>query len=83
VSWKDQLQVLDLAATDKIELTCRACGHLRYLTGAVLHARRGALRLTLSEVEGRARCRGRGCNGQMRLAMPHQGDTAAFIGGIA
>jgi hypothetical protein len=83
VSWKDQLQVLDLGAADKIELTCRACGHLRYLTGAELQSRGGALRLTLTQVEARARCRGRGCNGQMRLAMPHQGDTAAFIGGIA
>ena len=83
MSWKDQLQVLDLDASDKLELTCRACGHLRYLTGAMLQSRANALRLTLAQVEDRARCRGRGCNGRMRLAMPHQGETAGFVGGIA
>ena len=83
MSWKDQLQVLDLDPDSQIELTCRRCGHLRYLTGATLVARKDALRLTLSEVESRARCRQRGCSGAMRLAMPHEGDTMGFVGGIA
>jgi ribosomal protein L33 len=79
VSWKDQLQVLDLDASDKIELTCRACGHLRYLTGSMLQSRANALRLTLAQVEDRARCRGRGCNSRMRLAMPHQGERQGLL----
>lgn len=83
MSWKDQLQVCDLAPTDRLELTCRRCGHLRYLTGAEVQARPRVQHLTLAQVEERARCRQRGCNGPMRLAMPHQGDTVGFVGGIA
>lgn len=83
MSWKDQIQVCDLETTDRLELLCRKCGHLRYLTGAELLARRSASRLTLAEVEVRARCRQRGCGGRMRLAMPDQGDTVGFVGGIA
>jgi len=83
VSWKDRLQVLDLDPNDRVELTCRRCGHLRYLTGLALLARKGALRLTLSEVEARARCRQRGCSGTMRLAMPNERNTVGFVGGIA
>lgn len=83
MSWKDQLRVEDIEAGDRLELTCRRCGHLRYLIGAELHARRGIERLRLSEVEARARCRQRGCDGAMRLAMPDQGETVGFVGGIA
>lgn len=83
MSWKDRLQILDLAEGDRLELTCRRCGHVRYLTGTELHARLGSQRLTLSQVEARARCRQRGCSGGMRLAMPDQGDTVGFVGGIA
>jgi hypothetical protein len=83
VSWKDHIQVRDLGPADRVELTCRACGHVRYLTGAELHARKSAARLTLAQVEARARCRQRGCAGAMRLAMPRQGETVGFIGGIA
>jgi len=83
VSWKDRIQVCDLAPGDRLELLCRRCGRLRYLTGEELLARKSACRLTLAEVEKRARCRQRGCGGGMRLAMPDQGDTVGFVGGIA
>lgn len=83
MSWKDSIQVRDLGPDDRLELTCRSCGHVRYLTGAELQARPAASRLTLAEVEPRARCRQRGCGGRMRLAMPRQGETVGFIGGIA
>jgi hypothetical protein len=83
VSWKDRIQVCDLGGSDRLELLCRRCGHLRYLTGEELLARKSAVRLTLAEVEQRARCRQRGCGGAMRLAMPNQGDTVGFVGGIA
>lgn len=83
MSWKDRIQVCDLEPDDRLELTCRKCGHLRYLTGTELLARRGVSHLTLAQVELRARCRQRGCQGLMRLAMPHQGETVGFVGGIA
>lgn len=83
MSWKAQLQVLDLNADDRIELTCRVCGRVRWLSVDELKARKGAPRLTLSEVETRAKCRQRGCGGSMRLAMPRKGATKSFVGGLA
>lgn len=83
MSWKDHIQVRDLDPGDRLELTCRACAHVRYLIGTELHARKSAARLTLAQVEARARCRQRGCGAAMRLAMPRQGETVGFIGGIA
>jgi hypothetical protein len=56
---------------------------LRYITGAELLARRAAARLTLAEVEARARCRQSGCGGLVRMARPQPGDTVGFVGGIA
>ena len=83
MNWKSSLQVLDLEPVDRLEMTCRACGHVRYLTGALLLARRGAAQLYLDQVERRARCTQRGCGGMMRMAMPRRGDTSGFVGGIA
>ena len=83
MSWKAQLQVLDLNDDDRIELTCRICGRVRWLSVDELKARKGASRLTLLEVEGRAKCRQRGCGGAMRLALPRKGATKAFVGGLA
>lgn len=83
MNWKSSLQVLDLEPGDRLELTCRKCGHLRYLTGSFLQARKGADRLYLIEVESRARCTVRGCNGTMRMAMPPTGEASGFVGGIA
>jgi hypothetical protein len=83
VNWKSNIQILDLEANDRLELTCRKCGKFRWLTGAELQARKGKEGLTLGEVEQRARCRQRGCGGAMRLAMPTPQDTAGFVGGIA
>lgn len=83
MNWKSALQVRDLDRGDRLELTCRKCGHMRYLTGEELHSRANAQRLWLDEIERRARCRQRGCSGTMRLAWPHRGDTSGFVGGIA
>jgi hypothetical protein len=83
VNWKSAIQVLDLAPGDRLELTCKACGHLRYLTGKALLERKGAGQLYLDEVEARARCTQRGCNGRMRMAMPTTGEASGFVGGIA
>jgi len=83
VNWKSNIQVLDLEPGQRLELTCRRCGRVRFLTGAELQARNGAARLWLNEVELRARCRQRGCGGTMRMALPRPGDTSAFVGGIA
>lgn len=83
MNWKTGLQILDLDPADRLELVCRKCGHLRYLTGAQLLARQGASHLYLDEVETRARCTQHGCGGRMRMAKPHSGESSGFVGGIA
>jgi len=83
VSWLDQIQVRDLDAGVRFELTCRQCGKVRFLTVAQIMARGDYGHLWLAEVQGRARCRQRGCGGTMRLAMPRRGASQGFVGGIA
>lgn len=83
MTWKTAIQVRDLDPDDRLELVCRQCGHLRYLTGASLQARKGADDLYLDEIEAKARCTQRGCNGTVRMALPPRGDTSGFVGGIA
>lgn len=83
MNWRASIQVRDLAPSDRLELVCRKCGHLRYLTGAQLQARKGAVYLYLDEVEARSRCKQRGCDGHMRMALPPKGETSGFVGGIA
>ncbi|MDP8996861.1 MAG: hypothetical protein M3O03_07645 [Pseudomonadota bacterium] len=32
MNWKTNLQVRDLEPTQRLEVTCKACGHVHYLT---------------------------------------------------
>lgn len=82
MNWKSSIQVLDLDDDARLEATCRKCGRLRWITRSELMGR-GAGRLWLDEIENRARCRQRGCGGQMRLALPGGHATSGFVGGIA
>ena len=83
MNWKRNIQVLDLEPNVRLELVCRKCGKLRWLTGQELLERQSAKYLYLEDVERRARCRQRGCGGIMRMAMPGEGETSGFVGGIA
>lgn len=81
--WKNTLQIRDLDSQQRMELTCKNCGHVRYLTSSDVLAQGGRSTLYLDEVERRARCKMRGCKGQVRLALPRRGDTSGFVGGLA
>ena len=83
MNWKRNIQVLDLEPGVRLELVCRKCGNLRWLTGQELLERQSARYLYLEDVERRGRCRQRGCGGIMRMAMPGVGETSGFVGGIA
>jgi len=82
MNWKTDLRAADLGDDARLELTCRACGAVRYLVPDAILARRGGAQLFLDEVEARARCRQRGCHGRMRMAMVRKGDASGFVGGI-
>lgn len=82
-SWKDSIQLGDLDEGQRLEMTCTRCGHVHYLTSDMVKAAGGRVTLYLDEVERRAKCHARGCNGQVRLALARKGDTSGFVGGLA
>jgi hypothetical protein len=83
VSWLGQIQLGDLDPGVRLELTCRRCNKVRFVTVGELLGKGDYQRLWLDEVEARARCRQRGCRSAMRLAMPHAGEAKGFVGGLA
>lgn len=83
MSWLDAIQLRDLDPASRIELTCRVCGKVRFVTPAELLALGDFGHLWLSQVQTRARCKQRGCKGAMRLAMPNSKAAKGFVGGIA
>lgn len=82
-SWKENIQVRDLDPGQKLEITCKVCGHVHYLTQAMICASKEREFEFLDEVERNEICRARGCRGAVRLAMPRKGDTSGFVGGLA
>lgn len=82
-SWKDTIQLGDLDAGQRLEMTCVQCGHMHYLTSDTVIVAGGRMTLYLDEVERRAKCRARGCKGRVRLALARKGDTSGFVGGLA
>lgn len=83
MSWKANIQVRDLAESQRLEFTCKKCGHTRYLKATDLLNVTDALYLYLDEVERRARCNQRGCGGKGRLAIEQGNLSSGFIGGMA
>ncbi len=81
--WAHELQVLDLVAGDRLEMVCRRCGHLHYVTAAELLANPANRQRWLDDVARRARCRARGCGGPVRMALIRTRKTSGFVGGIA
>lgn len=82
-SWKEHVQVRDLDPAQRLEVTCKNCGHVHYLTREMICVSPEREFLYLDEVERQTMCRARGCRGAVRLAMVRKGDTSAFVGGLA
>ena len=80
-SWKTKLKVSDLSDNHKLEMMCKKCAQVRYITKQELTDRK-ANQLFLDIVEARARCRVFGCSGKMRMALNNQHKVSAFVGGI-
>lgn len=83
MNWKTGLRAADLGDDVKLELTCKRCGAVRFLPPEAILARRGGEHLYLDQVEAKARCKQRGCNGLMRMALIRKGEASGFVGGIA
>lgn len=83
MSWKTELQVRDLTSGQRLEMTCKVCGHVHYLTPADITAARGRDTLYLDEIERMTTCKARGCWGRVRMALIRKRDTSGFVGGLA
>lgn len=83
MNWKTDLRAADLGNDVKLELACKRCGAVRFLSPETILARRGGEHLYLDQVEEKARCKQRDCNGLMRMALIRTGNASGFVGGIA
>ena len=83
MNWRTSLRADDLGDEQRIELSCRKCGAVRFLEPSVILKRRGGDQLSLGQVEARARCTQRGCKGLMRMALVRRGEASGFVGGLA
>jgi hypothetical protein len=82
-SWKDTLQIRDLDPLQRLEITCKTCGHIHYLDRQAITAMGARDTRYLDEVESRLRCKARGCSGRVRLSITRKGETSGFVGGLA
>ena len=82
-NWKTNYRVSDLSDTQKLEMICKKCSRLVYINKATICAAKGREQLYLDEIEKRARCKARGCKGQMRMAMVRLDEMSGFTGGLA
>lgn len=69
MSWKYEIQVRDLDPDQKLEITCKSCGHVHYVTQKLICNSPEREFLYLDEIEKETVCKARGCRGAVRLAM--------------
>lgn len=83
MSWKTNIQLIDLPQNERLEVTCKTCGHSRYESPYILTSKQGIGHLYLDEVERLLTCTNRNCGGAVRISISHQGETEGFVGGLA
>lgn len=82
MSWKTEIQLIDLGSDQKLEATCTVCGHFHYPNVFMLAKKQGMAHDYLDEVERNLFCPSRGCGGNMRIALVRRRDAEGFIGGL-
>ena len=83
MSWKSGIQISDLPARQRLELTCLACGGFRFVEAGKLHGHEHLAVKYLDEYERESICHKWACPGQCRLSLPPDIDTEGFQGGLA
>lgn len=83
MSWRTEIQLVDLDKTQKLEATCQSCGHSRFPNIYEIATRQGMAYDYLDEVERKLMCVNRGCPGRVRIALNHADDTEGFVAGRA
>jgi transcription elongation factor Elf1 len=83
VNWKTDLKLSDLDAMAEIEVVCKRCKLVRYVTPAQLLERVDFKNAYLDEIEYSLHCSDRFCRGGVRIALIHDDKTEGFVGGMA
>lgn len=83
MGWKQQLRARDLSETERLEARCRRCGHVHYLTRAMLCTDAEIGQRYIDEVEASEKCSARGCRGPVRLSKVRLDELSGFVGGMA
>ncbi len=83
MNWKTELQLRDLDPKQRIEATCKSCGHTYYIDARTMLIQPELQFIYMDELERMSICRARHCNGLVRLALVHDGETEGFVGGMA
>lgn len=83
MNWKSELKIDDLDPAAELEIACRRCGLTRYETPTEILKRGGFHRAYLDQVEKVLRCKGRFCNGTVRISLIHDDKNEGFVGGMA
>ena len=82
MTWKTDLKLADLPPEERLEITCRNCGKVRYETARELLGRGDFSCAYIDEVERELRCADRFCCGKVRVSQVHDGKTEGFVGGM-
>ncbi|MFD1197485.1 hypothetical protein ACFQ3K_03980 [Brucella gallinifaecis] len=82
-NWKTKIKVGDLGDDQRLEMICKKCGRLTYIDKQLICQSVDRSQQYLDEVEAKARCKARGCNGKMRMAMERLKELSGFVGGLA
>jgi hypothetical protein len=83
VSWKTQLQLLDMEGDERIEARCCTCGYVWYERPAYHQHKSHMRQLFLDEFEARLRCKQWNCKGKIKIALTSEDETEGFQGGLA
>lgn len=83
MSWKTEIQLIDLDSQERLEVSCKVCNCSRYENVYLLSSKMDMAFDYLDEVERKLSCNSRGCSGEVRIARASQGDTEGFVGGLA
>ena len=83
MTWKTNIQLIDLSNDQKLEATCTECGYSYYPNIHAMVAKQGMEMFYLDEVERNLFCLSQGCRSAMRIALVSSGDTEGFVGGLA
>ena len=84
MSWKTNIQLRDLDADQKIEVTCRSCNGMHYTTQQnLIHIYGQEITYKyLDEIEALITCKRPTCSGKTRIALSGKSETGSFIGGL-